>query len=318
MTLIVSMIAFTLIYASILTIVAFGGMFSERSGVINLGLEGCMTFGALMGALSTMILPRSIPTFPACLILILVSGVSGIIYSMLLAVPAIRFKADQTITGTALNIFATAVAVVIIKALTTTATNPAGTSRLSFIAFYEKFNFSFGFAPAVKFNWFIAIVFFLVPIVWFILNKTRFGLRLMACGEHPQAADSLGVNVYRMRYSGVGISGFLAGIGGLALIMTGSEWEFAVGASGFGFLAIAVMIFGQWKPIFIYLGALLFSVFKTISITYTNIPVLSGLNISPYFYLSLPYIICIVVLIFTSKTSHAPKAEGIPYNKGQR
>ncbi len=318
MTLFISIIAFTLIYASILTMVAYGGMFSERSGVINLGLEGCMTIGAFTGALMAMVIPSSMPNFFACLIVLLTGAISGFLYSMLLAFAAIRFKADQTITGTALNIFAPAFAVVIIKAITTTEATPSGTSRLKFVEFYERFNFSFSFAPAVKFNWFIIIVFILVPLVWFILNKTRFGLRLKACGEHPHAADSLGVNVYKMRYAGVGISGALAGVGGLALIMSGSEWEFAVGASGFGFLALAVMIFGQWKPIGIYLGALLFGLFKTISIIYTNIPIISNLNISSYFYLSLPYVICLIVLIFTSKTGRAPKAEGIPYDKGGR
>ena len=318
MILTLSIIAFTLIYASILTLVAYGGMFSERSGVINLGLEGCMTIGAFTGALISRVIPSSMPNFFACLIVILVSAISGFLYSMLLAFAAIRFKADQTITGTALNILAPALAVAIIKAITTTDATPSGTSRLKFVEFYERFNFTFPFAPTVQFNYFIIIVFILVPIVWFTLYRTRFGLRLMACGEHPHAADSLGINVYKMRYAGVGISGTLAGIGGLALIMSGSEWEFSVGASGFGFLALAVMIFGQWKPLFIFGGAVLFGLFKTISIIYSNIPIIGELNVSPYFYLSLPYIICLIVLIFTSKTSRAPKAEGIPYDKGNR
>ena len=139
-----------------------------------------------------------------------------------------------------------------------------------------------------------------------------------SCGEHPQAAASAGINVIRTRYAGVAISGALAGLGGLALIMTGSEWEFAAGANGFGFLALAVMIFGQWKPITIFLGSLLFGLFKTISILYASIPLLSGLNLPSYFYLALPYVVCLIVLIFTSKKSSAPKAEGIPYDKSTR
>jgi len=314
----VQILAVTLVYASILAIVGFGGMFAERSGVINLGLEGCMTIGAFAAALVIRILPDSMNNFLACLIVILVAVGAGFLYSMLLAVAAINFKADQTITGTALNIFAPSIAVVIIKALTVTPSTPAGTSRLKFTDFYDKLTFSFPGAESIKFNWFIIIVFVLVPLVWFMLYKTRYGLRLMACGEHPQAADAAGINVKRVRYTGVGISGMLAGLGGLALIMTGGEWEFAAGANGFGFLALAVMIFGQWKPITIFLGSLLFGLFKTVSILYGSIPFLSGLGVSSYVYLALPYIVCLIVLVFTSKKSKAPKAEGIPYDKAQR
>jgi ABC-type uncharacterized transport system permease subunit len=315
---IVQILAVTLVYASILTIVGFGGMFAEHSGVINLGLEGCMTIGAFAAALVIRVLPSDMNSFLACLIVVLVAVAAGFLYSMLLAFAAINFKADQTITGTALNIFAPSIAVVIIKALTITDSTPAGTSRLKYTDFYDKFTFSFPGAESIKFNWFIIIVFVLVPLVWFLLYKTRYGLRLMACGEHPQAADAAGINVKRVRYTGVGLSGMLAGLGGLALIMTGGEWEFAAGANGFGFLALAVMIFGQWKPITIFLGSLLFGLFKTVSILYGSIPFLSDLNISSYVYLALPYVVCLIVLIFTSKKSKAPKAEGIPYDKGQR
>lgn len=312
------MLAVILVYASILTLVGFGGMFSERSGVINLGLEGCMTIGAFAAALVIMFLPSDINAFLACLIVIVVAIAAGFLYSMMLAFAAINFGADQTITGTALNIFAPAIAVVIIKALTVSDSSPAGTSRLKYSDFYDRFTFSFPGAESIKFNWFIIIVLILVPLVWFLLYRTRFGLRLMACGEHPQAAASAGINVIRTRYAGVAISGALAGLGGLALIMTGSEWEFAAGANGFGFLALAVMIFGQWKPITIFLGSLLFGLFKTISILYASIPLLSGLNLPSYFYLALPYVVCLIVLIFTSKKSSAPKAEGIPYDKSTR
>ena len=152
-----------------------------------------------------------------------------------------------------------------------------------------------------------------------VLNKTRFGLRLQACGEHPQAADSVGINVYKMRYAGVLISGLLGGIGGLVYITAGvSEWKFENGVAGFGFLALAVMIFGQWKPIRIALAALLFGFFRALGNVYTGFDFLQRLNLPSNVYNMLPYIFSLIVLILTSKNSRAPKAEGVPYDKGAR
>ena len=161
---------------------------------------------------------------------------------------------------------------------------------------------------------FIAIIF-----AWVTLYKTRFGLRLMACGEHPQAADSVGINVYKMRWAGVLISGMLGGLGGICYILAGvSEWRFENGVAGFGFLALAVMIFGQWKPWRIALAALLFGLFRALSNVYVGFDFLKALNIPGPVYNMMPYIISLIVLAFTSKRSRAPKAEGIPYDKGQR
>lgn len=151
------------------------------------------------------------------------------------------------------------------------------------------------------------------------LYKTKFGLRLMTCGEHPQAADSVGINVYKMRYAGVLISGALGGLGGLVYITAGvSEWKFENGVAGFGFLALAVMIFGQWKPVNIGLAALLFGLFRALSNVYTGFDVLVALKLPSTLYNMFPYIISLIVLAFVSKNSRAPKAEGIPYDKGQR
>ena len=152
-----------------------------------------------------------------------------------------------------------------------------------------------------------------------VLYKTRFGLRLMACGEHPQAADSVGINVYKMRWAGVLISGVLGGLGGIVFITAGvSEWRFEYGVAGFGFLSLAVMIFGQWKPLRIALVALLFGLFRALSNVYMGFDFLTALNLPSQVYNMLPYIISLVVLAFTSGKSRAPKAEGIPYDKGQR
>ena len=141
----------------------------------------------------------------------------------------------------------------------------------------------------------------------------------MACGEHPQAADSVGINVYTMRWAGVLISGMLAGVGGIVYITAGvSEWKFENGVAGFGFLALAVMIFGQWKPVNIGLAALLFGFFRALSNVYSGFDFLAALNIPGSVYNMMPYIISLIVLAFTSANSRAPKAEGIPYDKGSR
>ena len=170
-----------------------------------------------------------------------------------------------------------------------------------------------------EFNWFMLIALLVLIASYIVLYKTKFGLRLMACGEHPQAADSVGINVYRMRYAGVLISGALGGLGGLVYITAGvSEWKFENGVAGFGFLALAVMIFGQWKPVNIGLAALLFALFRALSNVYTGIDLLVALNLPSTVYNMFPYIISLVVLVFVSKKSRAPKAEGIPYDKGQR
>ena len=170
-----------------------------------------------------------------------------------------------------------------------------------------------------EFNWFMLLAALALVGSYVSLYKTRFGLRLMACGEHPQAADSVGINVYKMRYAGVLISGMLGGLGGIVYITAGvSEWKFENGVAGFGFLALAVMIFGQWKPTRIALAALLFGFFRALGNVYSGFDFLKALNLPAAMYNMLPYIISLVVLAFTSKKSRAPKAEGVPYDKGQR
>lgn len=312
-----SAVLFLLAFVSILTIVALGGMFSEKSGTVALSLEGCMTFGAFNAGMVMYALPSIVPAGISALIVILVAVVSAGLYSLLLAVACVTFKANQTLVGTALNILATALAVVLIKQITKTEALPVGNSRLPFMRFYEIFNVNFFGMQGVRFNWLTIIVLALIPIVYIIIYKTRFGLRLSSCGENPSSADSLGINVNKTRYIGIIISGALAGLGGLFLITMSSEWEFANGATGFGYLALAVLIFGQWKPLYILLGALIFSGFKTLSVFYSSINFLEKIG-SSYFYLALPYIVCLIVLIFTSKKNVGPKALGEPYDKGKR
>ncbi|MEY8385855.1 ABC transporter permease [Oscillospiraceae bacterium 38-13] len=310
------LLQYTLIFASVLLLVALGGCFSEHSGVINIGLEGIMVMGALGGALVMKFLPDSTPAFVMILLVVLASLLLGTVYSLLLAVAAVSFKADQTLVGTAMNLLGTAAATVFVKAMNTAESVDNVSSTIQYINAKKAFLVNLG---GFEFNWFMLLAVAALACSWVTLYKTRFGLRLMACGEHPQAADSVGINVYKMRFAGVLISGMLGGLGGIVYITAGvSEWKFEDGVAGFGFLALAVMIFGQWKPTRIALAALLFGFFRALGNVYSGFDFLKALSLPAAMYNMLPYIISLVVLAFTSKKSRAPKAEGIPYDKGQR
>ena len=310
------LLQYTLIFASVLLLVALGGCFSEHSGVINIGLEGIMVMGALGGALMMKFLPAGTSAFVVVLLTVLASILLGMIYSLLLAVAAVNFKADQTLVGTAMNLLGTAAATVFVKAMNTAADPDNVSSTIQYLDGRKAFLVNIG---GFEFNWCMLLAVIALVIAYVVLYKTRFGLRLCACGEHPQAADSVGINVYRMRYAGVLISGVLGGLGGNVYIIAGvSEWKFENGVAGFGFLALAVMIFGQWKPTRIALAALLFGFFRALGNVYSGFDLLSNLNLPSSVYNMLPYVISLVVLAFTSQKSRAPKAEGIPYDKGQR
>ena len=310
------LLQYTLIFASVLLLVALGGCFSEHSGVINIGLEGIMVMGALGGALMMQFLPAGTSAFVVVLLTVLASILLGMIYSLLLAVAAVNFKADQTLVGTAMNLLGTAAATVFVKAMNTAADPDNVSSTIQYLDGRKAFLVNIG---GFEFNWCMLLAVIALVIAYVVLYKTRFGLRLCACGEHPQAAASVGINVYRMRYAGVLISGVLGGLGGIVYIIAGvSEWKFENGVAGFGFLALAVMIFGQWKPTRIALAALLFGFFRALGNVYSGFDLLSNLNLPSSVYNMLPYVISLVVLAFTSQKSRAPKAEGIPYDKGQR
>lgn len=312
----VLLLQYTLIFASVLILVALGGCFSEHSGVINLGLEGVMIMGALGGALMLRYIPASSPAIVMILAVIFMAALFGMVYSSLLAVACINFKADQTIVGTALNMLGIAASTVIVKAINTAANPDDVSSTIQYAEAKKAFLVNIN---GFEFNWFMVVTLILLAAAYITLYKTRFGLRLMACGEHPQAADSVGINVYKMRWAGVLISGVLGGLGGIVFITAGvSEWRFEYGVAGFGFLSLAVMIFGQWKPMRIALAALLFGLFRALSNVYMGFPGLVALNIPSPVYNMMPYVISLVVLAFTSKSSHAPKAEGIPYDKSTR
>ena len=303
------LIKYTLLYGIVLMLVALGGMFSEHSGVINIALEGIMVVGGLAGVLVTASMPTTMAPALIVLAAVVAAAVCGMLYSLLLAFASINLKADQTIGGTALNLLSTAIALVVAKRY-----NGSQSAKLS----YDNSPFIFQIG-GLTVNVFLIIGLVLLAISIVLLYKTRFGLRLQACGEHPQAAGSVGINVYKMRWAGVLISGFLAGIGGFAYIVPAVQtWNFEVGVAGMGFLALAVMIFGQWKPGKIALAAIFFAIFKSLANIYDSIGWLSALHLTKVLYNMMPFAASMVILAFTSKRSRAPKAEGIPYDKGQR
>ena len=326
----------TILYAIPLLLGALGAMFSERSGIINIAVEGIMIIGSLFGAIyltngiAETAFAANNPQMVVFIALI-ISGLSGMIFSLLLAFASIKLKANQVISGTALNILAPAFAVLIAYAVIS-----QGISRIPLPNLVNLSASSFGIDSANIPNWvnilffqnlylvsFISVIILIVAFV--ILYRTSFGLRLRACGEHPQAADSVGIKVLRMRYIGVAISGLLAGFAGFSFAIANGQTH-QPDVLGYGFLAIAVMIFGNWKPFKILFAALFFSFFKTIAVLATTLQTAAGNPLLPTFgldnvdnlYKMLPYIITLVVLAFTSANSRAPKAEGIPYDPGKR
>ena len=312
MTGLVLLIKYALLYGSVLLLVAMGGMWSEHSGIINIALEGIMTIGAVAGALALCLLPKDMSAGMIVLLSILIACAAGILYSALLAFASINLKADQTIGGTALNLMGTALALVLVKNYNLT--HGGGQSpKLT----YDNGPFIFKIGD-ITVNVFVFLAIALLVISYYLMYKTKFGLRLRACGEHPQAAASVGINVYRMRWAGVLISGLLGGLGGFAYVVPSvSIWNFEQGVAGMGFLSLAVMIFGQWHPIRIAFCALFFAVFKSLA-DIADSTFLGSLNLAKEIYRMMPFIFSLIVLAFTSKRSKAPKAEGIPYDKGMR
>ena len=336
----------TLVYAIPLMIVALAGVFAERSGVINLALEGIMIFGAFIGVMFVRLM-QQLGWFDAAkaagnwmtlqgylLLAMLVSAALGAIFSLLLAFAAINLRADQTIGGTALNMLAPALVLFFVRLIAkqNELLLLSGDSaswfmiKKTMLGFDKKAKLGFfasTFLDKVYLTTYVCILLFVVLSI--LLYKTRFGLRLRSCGENPQAADSLGINVYKLRYAGVCISGALAGMGGFVYSVTTANCTANGDVAGFGFLALAVMIFGNWKPLNIACGALLFGLFKCIAASYSTLDIngdgvfaLAKAGISSDVYRLLPYVITLLVLAFTSKSSRAPKAEGIPYDKSTR
>lgn len=309
----------TMFFSIPLLIVALGGMFSERSGVVNVALEGIMIMGAFTGIFFINIMQANGALDGQLLLIlaILVSAVTGMIFAVFHAYASINMRADQVISGTALNMFAPAFAIFIARMIQgVQQVQFKNTFRIEKVPVLGSIPF---IGPLLFQNTYITTLVGVLILVGsaVVIYKTRFGLRLCACGEHPQAADSVGINVYKMRYAGVMISGALGGIGGLVFVVPTST-NFNASVAGYGFLALAVLIFGQWRPKRIFLAALFFGLMKTIAAAHSGIAFLSAISIPNEFYKMVPYIATLIVLALTSKTSQAPRASGEPYDKGSR
>lgn len=304
-----------------LMVVALGGLFSEKSGVINIALEGKMILGAFSGTMFIHHVQRvweiSMPAWLLLALTLLIATATGIIVSLAHAYASINLKANQVISGIAINMFAAAFAIYGAHAMINTQhIHFTNVMRIDSVPLLGRIPF---FGPMLFQNTYFTSLLGIIILVAsaFVLYKTKFGLRLRACGEHPQAADSVGVSVAKMRYSGVILSGALAGMGGVLYIVPIAS-AFSGSVAGYGFLALAVLIFGAWKPQRIFFAALFFGLMLSMAAQYSAIPFLRDLGIHANFFRMTPYVATLIVLALTSKNTLAPKAIGQPYDKGGR
>ena len=314
-----SMLTLALIFSTPIIIAGLGGLFSERSGIVNIALEGLMMFGAFAGATVTVLLepafadgPNLAPWFGLAIGLL-----TGALVSVLHAYLSINLNADQVISGTGINLFAVGATVymseIIFDQQRTEAFNKGfikttipGLSKIPVIGEI--------FFTNIYITVFIAIT--LVILTWYIVYKTKFGLRLRSTGENPHAADSMGINVSKMRYIGVIISGALAGLAGAVMVLTQDTQYTAVSIHGTGFIALAALIFGRWKPFGVLMAGFFFGFSQILSFYITDIPLISGIPLE--FFFAFPYAVTIIALVVFSSKSVGPKAVGEPYDKGKR
>ncbi|MBP5301322.1 MAG: ABC transporter permease [Bacilli bacterium] len=304
-------LSYFIAFFSALLIVAIGDIFSERSGIVNIGLEAIMAFSVMIGLMTLKFLLPIFPGFLTVLLTVLSAMLSGMLFSLLIAVPSIKCGANQTLVGNATNMLSYAITIVLTKRMSEFSTSVINFNKNAFMFKIGSFMFSI----------FTIIGFFVLILGWFVLYYTKFGFRLRSCGENPVAAFNSGINVIKYRYIGVLISGLLAGIGGLAYIIpTGSYWDASNSVYGFGFLAISVVIFGFWRPYRVALAALFFSFFIAFSYCYEGIFLdLFGVELNKNLYVTnelfklIPYLLCLIVLVFVSKKNVRPKSLGKPY-----
>lgn len=314
-TVLALIVSSTLVYSAPLIFTALGGTFSENSGIVNVGLEGIMTMGAFTSIVFNLSFASTFGTATPWLGALL-GGIVGIIFSLLHAVATVNWRADHVISGTVLNLMAPPLAVFLVKAIYNKGQTENINQNFGYFSFPGLANipvigpifFKNTSAPA----W-VAIV--LSIFLYWVLYKTRFGLRLRSSGENPQAADTLGINVYKMRYAGVLISGFLGGIGG-AVFAEAIAGNFSVSTiTGQGFMALAAMIFGRYNPIGAMLSSLFFGFAQSLSIIGDQIPGISSL---PSVYLQIaPYVLTIIVLVVFFGKTVGPAADGQNYIKSK-
>lgn len=307
---------YAIIFTIPLLITALGGLFSERSGIVNIALEGLMVIGAFSGALSIHYLSGVLDNHTLVLWLGLLAAVlAGILFSILHAFASINLNANQIISGTAINMIATALTVFLARNITGSGniriSSGFSPSNVPFLSDIPVIGDLF-FTKTYPTTWFVLAILFVSS---FVLYKTRFGLRLRSCGEFPQAAEAAGINVRKVRYSGVLISGAFAGLGGALIIVTQSG-EFTGTVAGLGFLALASLIFGQWKPLGVLAATLFFGFASTIANVSQVIPELAV--IPPILLKIFPYVVTLIALVIFSKSSQAPKAVGETFDSGKR
>jgi ABC-type uncharacterized transport system permease subunit len=296
-----------------LLITAIGGLYSERSGVVNIGLEGLMVVGSFAAAITISVLQPVLDS-QALWWGLLAAVLAGALFSLLHAFASINLHANQVISGTAINMIAGALTVFIARNLTGTGNiqiNPFSRFDIQLLSGLPVVG-KLLFANTYPTTW---LALFILAVAYFVLYRTVFGLRLRACGEHPQAVASAGVNVRLIRYTAVVISGACAGLGG-AIILTTYSGEFNGTVFGLGFLALAALIFGQWKPLGILGATLFFGFASTIATSAQAIPALAyipGVVLKTF-----PYVVTLLVLVMFSKSTQPPRASGEPFEQGKR
>jgi len=297
-----------------LLITSLGGLFSERSGVVNIGLEGLMVVGMFASAVTISTLQPVLPE-GAIWIGLLSAMVFGALFSLLHAFASINLNADQVISGTAINMIAGALTVFIAR-------NMTGSGNIRITSGFSRMNIpilhnipiigKLFFTQTYISTWLVLLI---LLVSWTVIYKTAFGLRLRSCGEHPHAADAAGVNVYLIRYMSVMISGAFAGLGGAVLLVT-IAGEFSGSVAGLGFLSLAALIFGQWKPLGILGATFFFGFSATLANVSQVVPALA--SIPGIILKTFPYVVTLIALVVFSKSSSAPRAIGEPFEHGKR
>ncbi|GBG08464.1 ABC transporter permease [Paenibacillus agaridevorans] len=307
----------TLVFSTALIFAALGGMFSERSGVVNIGLEGLMVSGAFAAAVATYSASEAGFGSGSPWIGLIAAVVYGVLFSLLHAVATITFKSDQTVVGVVINILALGVAIYFTRSLYDGSVQTPQLydvfSKVSIPLLSDIPILGEGFFHAYPTTYIVAI---LVAVSYFLLFKTPFGLRLRAVGEHPSSADTVGINVSRYRYIGVMLSGALAGLGGATITLTTTS-SFAYNTiSGQGFIALAALIFGKWNPLGLA-GAAVFFGFAQAIRNFAQLFDWSK-NIPTEVFYMLPYVLTLIVLAAAVGRSSAPSALGQPYDPARR
>lgn len=315
MELFISMFVLALIYSTPIIIASLGALFSERSGVVNIAIEGIMTIGGFVAATVIVFTQDSLGNFAPWLS-VLLGGVAGTVFALIHAFISIDLQGDQTISGTALNMLAPALGIYLCQIIFNqqrTEIFRRGFVKVSVPGLSDIPVLGDLLFKQIYPTFYLAV--FLVIFSYILLWKTPFGLRLRAAGEHPSAVDSLGISVRKLRYTGVLTSGFLGGLAGGIMVLTQSTQFTASSIHGMGFIAIAALIFGRWNPWGV-LGAGFFFGFSQIFGIYSrDIPLLA--NIPKEVFQALPYALTVIALLFFSGKDAAPKSVGIPYKAGQ-